>query len=236
MRADYWFPGRWVGGTALIFAPVLLLAGILLRLPYHFFFPQQLAAFHQDPARMTAAYSCFVAGNILLWPAIVTLAQRIGATKPAWAAWGGTLAICGLFARTFHGGVDHLAFQLVRLQGVDAATKTVAASYGAFHIASALNAAIVFGWIVLAIGAYVSGVLGLIRSIGLGLMAALMLGVLKGTSTTSIAAVCGLCAALIPLGFTVLREPPVPPWRAYAMWFALLAVLLPAMFFLGQKG
>src|SRR5215471_604101 len=236
MRADYGFPGRWVGGTALIFAPALLLTGILLRLPYHFFFPDQLAAFQREPDRMTAAYSCIVLGNILLWPAIVTLAQRIATTKPAWAAWGGTLAVCGLFARTFHAGVDHLAFQLVRLQSVDGATKTVAASYGAFHIVTLFTAAILFGWIVLAIGAYLSGVLGLIRSLALGTMAALMIGVLKGTSTTSIVAGSGLCAALIPLGFTVLREPPAPRSRDYVLWFGLLAILLPVMFFLGQKG
>jgi drug/metabolite transporter (DMT)-like permease len=89
---------------------------------------------------------------------------------------------------------------------------------------------------VLAIGAYLSGVLGLIRSLALGMMAALMIGVLKGTSTTSIVAGSGLCVALIPLGFTVLREPPAPRWQDYLLWFGLLAILLPVMFFLGQKG
>ncbi|MFF1342808.1 hypothetical protein ACFVYT_33870 [Streptomyces sp. NPDC058290] len=32
-------PGRWVGGVALAIAPLLLAAGVLLRLPFHFFFP-----------------------------------------------------------------------------------------------------------------------------------------------------------------------------------------------------
>ena len=61
------------------------------------------------------AYGAVAAGNALLWPAVATLAHLISGTRPRWATWGGTLAILGLFARTFHAGVDHLAFQLVRV-------------------------------------------------------------------------------------------------------------------------
>jgi hypothetical protein len=111
------FPGRWLGGTALILAPLLMLAGVLLRLPFPFFFPWQLSAYAQHPALLSAAYSCFLAGNMLLWPAVLTVAQRIAATHPAWAQWGGALVIFGLFARTFHAGIDHLAFDLVRQHG-----------------------------------------------------------------------------------------------------------------------
>lgn len=32
-------PGRWVGGVAMVIAPVLLLVGVLLRVQFHFFFP-----------------------------------------------------------------------------------------------------------------------------------------------------------------------------------------------------
>src|SRR5262249_16510784 len=71
---NFWFPGRWVGGVAMILGPILLLSGALLRIQYHFFFPQQLAAFEAHPALMTASYNTFLAGNILMWPAIVTLA------------------------------------------------------------------------------------------------------------------------------------------------------------------
>jgi hypothetical protein len=65
---------------------------------------------------MITSYNIFVAGNILMWPAIVTLAKLIGAKRPGWAVWGGTLVVFGLFARTFHAGIDHFAFQLVRVQ------------------------------------------------------------------------------------------------------------------------
>lgn len=188
---DTWFPGRWIGGSSLIVGPLLLLTGILLRLRFHFFFPQQLAAVQEHPTLMFASYSMFLAGIILLWPAVATLAWLIGRSRPGWAMWGGTLAMLGLFARTFHAGVDHLAFQLVHVQGLEVATQAVRDSYGANHIVKTLNPAIMLGWIVLAIGAYRAGTLGLVRSVALGLMACLMMGVLKGSSIVSVIAAGG---------------------------------------------
>jgi hypothetical protein len=178
----FWFPGRWIGGTSMIIGPVLLLGGELLRVQFDFFFPQQLKAFDEHPTRLMTAYSFFLAGNILLWPAILTLTKLIGHSKPAWALWGGTLVMLGLFARTFHYGINHLAFQLVRVQNLQLATKAIADAYGAFYIVASLSGAILFGWTILAIGAYRSGTLSLVRSLALGLMSALMLGVLKGSS------------------------------------------------------
>src|SRR5262245_43096504 len=45
----FWFPGRWVGGTAMTLGPILIFVGTLLRIQFHFFFPQQLAAFEARP-------------------------------------------------------------------------------------------------------------------------------------------------------------------------------------------
>lgn len=232
----FWFPGRWLGASAMIAAPLLLLTGVLLRIQFNFFFPHQLSAFQQHPTLITAAYSCFLAGNILLWPAILTLARLIGATRPGWALWGGTLVIFGLFARTFHAGADHLAFQLVRIEGLSSATKTVADSYGAFHIVAALNASIFFGWIVLAIGAWLSGTLGLIRSVALGATSALMMGVLKGSSPTSVIATTGLAIALVSLGVHMFRETPRPGAGAVLKWSVLIAALIAATFYVGRLG
>jgi hypothetical protein len=237
MKADeFWFPGRWIGGTSMILGPLLLLAGVLLRIQFYFFFPEQLAAFKDHPVLMTASYSCFLAGNILMWPAIVTLAELIGATKPAWALWGGALVMFGLFARTFHAGADHLAFQMVRIQNLELATKTVAASYGAFHVASCFTAAILFGWIVLATGAYLSGTLGLVRSIALALMSALMIGILKGSSAVSVVSVTGLCIAFVPLGIAVLLKPPAPSAWRFLGWVLFLVGFTALMFYFGQLG
>lgn len=233
---EFWFPGRWIGGASLIIAPVVLLAGIVMRIQFHFFFPQQLAAFENHPILISTSYNFFVAGNILLWPAIMTLARYIGLKKRQWALWGGSFVIFGLFARSFHAGVDHFAFQLVRLQGLDMATKTVADSYGAFHIISMLNGTILFGWIILAIGSYLSGTLGLIRAIALACMAALMIGVLKGSSIVSIIATLGLCIALVPFGIQVLKDGPSLNRKTIVSWLLLIVALIICLLLFGQAG
>jgi hypothetical protein len=233
---NFWFPGRWIGGFSMIFAPIILLTGVLLRIQFYFFFPQQLSAFKDHPTLMVASYNFFVAGNILMWPAIINLANIIGKKRSQLALWGGTFVILGLYARTFHGGVDHLAFQLVRVQGLDVARKAVADSYGGFNIIATLNGAILFGWIILAIGAYLSGTLGLLRSIALGLMSLLMIGVLKGSSLVSVVATAGLCIALVPLGFKVLKAGPMPGFKAVISWSLIIIVLVTVLYLLGQAG
>ncbi|GAB3710858.1 hypothetical protein GCM10027592_47930 [Spirosoma flavus] len=225
-----------MGGVAMILAPLLLVLSQLLLLQFEFFFPQQLKAFNRLPTQVTTAYNLFLAGNILLWPAIVTLVKLVGQRQPAWALWGGTLVMLGLFARTFHYGINHLAFQLVKVQNLQLATKAVADSYGAFHIISSLSAAIMFGWIILAIGTYRSGVLSLVGSIGLGLMSALMLGVLKGASFVSVLATASLCVALLPLGKSVLMSGPIPQVRTIASWVLLILGIGTLMYFFGQAG
>ena len=236
IEEDFWFPGRWIGGISMILAPMLLLVGMLLRIQFHFFFPQQLEAFRDYPTLVVTSYNFFVVGNILLFPAIITLARLIGKTKSQWALWGAMFAMLGLFARTFHSGINHLAFQLVNIQGLEAATKTIADSYGAFNIIATLNGTIMFGWVILALGSYFSGTLGLARSIALGLMAGLMIGVLKGTSLFSVIAAAGLCIALVPLGFKVLKDGPMPDFRAVVGWILGLTLLIVFLYLSGQAG
>lgn len=227
------FPGRWAEGVSLVIAPVLMLAGVLLRLPYDAFFPRQLAAFAGNPALMTASYSCFAAGNVLLWPGVLGLVRRSPGSR--WVLWGGVMVMLGLFERTFHAGVSHLAFQLVSVEGVSAAQKAVADSYGAFHVFASLSVALFFGWIVLAVGLWRAGTLDAVRTgapgvvragalgraVALGLMAALPIGVLKGTGVMSIVATVGLCVALVPFGVKVLREGPAPKWWAFPLALAI---------------
>ncbi|MBS1806397.1 MAG: hypothetical protein JST28_23885 [Acidobacteria bacterium] len=214
----------------------MLLTGVLLRVRFHFFFPQQLAAYHDHPRLMAAAYSCFLAGNILLWPAVLTAGNMIGKRRPGWATWGTAFVMFGLFARTFHAGADFLAFQVAKNLGVESATRVIAASYGAFHIVSALNATILLGWILLAIGAYLSKTMGLARSAALALMSALMMGVLKGSSFISVIAASGLCAAFVPLGITLLRTPPSPSLKKLLLGSAAGLVFVAALFIFGRLG
>lgn len=233
---DFPFPGRWLGAASLILAPPLFLTGILLRIQFHFFFPQQLAAYHQHPMLITAAYNFYLAGNILLWPAVLTIAAMIANRRPGWALWGGSFVIFGLFARTFHAGADYLAFHIARVEGVQNAAKVITSSYGAFHVVSSLNATILLGWILLAAGSYLSKTMGLVRSIALGLMSSLMMGVLKGSSITSVAAASGLCIAFVPLGIEVFHAPPVPTPRRVLLGLAGGVIFVTGLFYVGQLG
>ncbi|MFC3892307.1 hypothetical protein ACFOWZ_12570 [Lentzea rhizosphaerae] len=209
----YRFPNGWVGGAALVLGPVLLLVGTLFRSPFHFFFPDQLRAVAEHPALVQAAYTAFLAGNVVMWAAVACLVQRIGRERPRWATWGGMLVTVGLFARTFHAGVDHAAFSATKHLGVENATELVAQGYGDLHLFSFLSFTIMFGWYVLAIGAYRSRVLRPVRAVGLAATGLLPLGVLKGTEVLSIAGTIGLCVALVPLGVRVLSQQPKPTRR-----------------------
>jgi hypothetical protein len=233
---EYAFPGRWVTGACMVTGPLVLLAGMLLRLPFHFFFPRQLEAFAAHPVRVHAAYGCIAIGTILLAPAVIGLSTRIGRTRPAWATIGGTLVLSGLFARTFHAGVDHFALQLVPAQGVESATRAVGTFYGATHPVMTLTPAILFGWIVLAAGAWRSGVFGAVRAIALASMSALMIGVLKGTAPSSVVATAGLCVAFVPEGIAALRQPPHPRGRVVAGCCVATAAVIAACFVLGGLG
>ncbi|ODG92866.1 hypothetical protein BED47_16930 [Gottfriedia luciferensis] len=233
---DNWFPGRWLGGFSLIVGPIFMLIGVILRSKFHFFFPDQLEAYKAHPTLLFFSYSFFIAGNVLLWPAVISLCKLISIKKPNWALWGGSFAVFGLFARTFHAGVDHLAFQMVRILGVDTATKVMAQTYGAFHIFHSFSPLIMFGWIILAIGSYRAKVLGLIRSVMLGLMSSLPLGVLKGTTSFSILATLALCIALVPLGIRVLKDGPRPGFKKIIGSVILISILLVGLFVIGELG
>jgi len=126
--------------------------------------------------------------------------------------------------------------QLVNQEGVEHATKTIGASYGAFYITSVFSLMILTGWIVLAIGCYLSKTLNLFYSICLGLMSSLMIGVLKGSSIVSIIAALGLCIALLPLGIKTLRNGPAVSGTKLITWSLLIIAALIIFYFLGQAG
>ncbi|HYF64382.1 MAG TPA: hypothetical protein VD886_16280, partial [Herpetosiphonaceae bacterium] len=182
------------------------------------------------------AYAAVTAGYLLLWPAVIVLAQQIAATHPGLARWAGIFVIAGLLGRMFHAGADHLAFQFARAMGATAATAEVAATYGAFHIVKVINPMIMAGWVILAVGAYRAGLLGLGRAGGLALMAGVPLGVLKGTTLFSLLGAGGLGLACVPLGIRLLRRGPRPAVPALIGWVVGIAALGLAFALLGQAG
>ncbi|MEV0651152.1 hypothetical protein AB0I28_38455 [Phytomonospora sp. NPDC050363] len=227
---------RWIAGTAMVLAPPTLLAAVLTRFDAGLLFTAQLAAHAESPGRMTVSYTLFALGTVLLLPAVLGLARRIGATRRGWALWGGALVVLGLFTRTFHAGADYLAFQFADVLGVQAAGDVVGDTYGAFHVFRSFSVAIMFGWIVLAIGARLSGALGWVGAVGLGLMSALPLGVLKGATVFSLVAVGGLAVALVPLGLKACRSGPAPRAGTVARWIGLIVGVSALATVLGQLG
>ncbi|WP_414942248.1 hypothetical protein [Amycolatopsis sp. cmx-11-51] len=225
MEIDYVFPGRPVAAVSMVLGPVLLLTGTLLRSRFTFFFPDQLRAMSDHPGLMTAAYTCFLAGNVLLFPAIIALATKIGRTKPALAAWGGLFVLIGLFERTFHAGIDQAAMGLTIRRGAGFAESVVSESYQDLHLFSFLSFTILFGWFVLAFAAYRAKTLNAVQSIGLATMGLLPLGVLKGTEIVSIIGTTGLCVALVPAGIVAFLESPKPSRRTVVIAVIVVPVL-----------
>ncbi|MET9261892.1 hypothetical protein [Amycolatopsis sp. NPDC004079] len=229
------FPGPRLGGAALVLGPVLVLAGVLLRLPYPFFFPHQLAATVLHPAQMTAAATCFLAGQVVLLFAVSTVVRQISVPKPRWAAWSGALVLIGLVERVFHAGFDQAATDLARHRGADYATAFVAEAYGDLHLFSFLSFTIMFGWPLLGFAAYRAGVLGPVRAIALAAATVMPLGVLKGTTMWSIAAAAGLCVALVPSGIRLLKQAERTDRRTFGL-ACLGAVAVGALGYLSTLG
>ncbi|MFD5948392.1 hypothetical protein ACFWAZ_24710 [Streptomyces collinus] len=235
IRQHAWFPGRIIGGAALVLGPVVWSAGLLLRyltrdsvvlapgqageFGKEFAAPSQLAAYAHNPGLVTAGYACFAAGALLLWPAFATLARIIAARCPGLAVWGGTLVILGLFARLYFAGVDQAAFQLTETRGLDEAIKIVAAtyvdiSYGPWRIPVSASACQYVGMALLTIGAFRSGTFGSGRCLLFLWSGTLWGGVLKESRLFDGVVSNGvLCLVFVPLGIQVLRDN-VPELRA----------------------
>ncbi|KID29133.1 hypothetical protein HQ32_03423 [Prauserella sp. Am3] len=229
-------PGRWVGGVSAVLAPLLLLAGMVLRVRFDFFYPGQLRGYEQHPALMTWSTSLLTLGVLLLVPAVIAVASGIGVRAPGWALWGGILTVLGLGARLFFAGVDHLAFQLVDLEGYRTAHDVVDGAYPAFYVLATVNPANLVGWLVLAVGAWRARTFGGLQCAALGAMAFLVVGILKGTSDTSIPIGLALSAVLVPYGVQLLRTGPFPGGGRIAVGVGAVVVATAGLVLLGRAG
>ncbi|MGW3351484.1 hypothetical protein ACWDA3_49990 [Nonomuraea rubra] len=232
IRVNTNFPGRWIGGVALILGPVVMCAGYLLR---HLstvtaLTPQQqawaeeqpfaaygqLLAYSSEPALITLSYAVFALGAILLFPAFVALAQRVGGGL---AFWGAALLVAGLFARLYFAGADQTAFQLTEVVGLEQATNAIMKeyvdiSYGPWRVPVWASVGQYAGSLLLAIATWRSGLLGTARSLMLLLAGGTWMGVLKGASLPDALVTGLLCVALVPLGVRMLRgRLPAPAGR-----------------------
>lgn len=208
--------------------PVCWMLGLFLRwlAPYTVHFPEaqqrwldaqpfaaptQLAVYAQNPTLVTAAYALFLLGAVLLVPAVIAFARMIATSCPRLAFWGSLVFIASLFARIYWSGVDYTAFQLVDVLGLDRATDAVVdgyvgISYGPWWLPVTAVFGQYLGPLLLAVGAFRSGVFGLLRSLLLVWSAMMWAGVLKESGALSVIHAAALCLLLVPLGIRVLRN------------------------------
>lgn len=199
-------PGTWISAASLIISPVLFLLGEVLRIGAAYPFSDQLSFYADHKGLMSISYGISALSLMLMWPGVLAVAHLIGRARPAWSVAGGTLAITGLLVNTFHEGMNLMAFRMVEELGTDTATGAVAGSYADPYLIYPLVFTDNLGWIVLAVGAYLSRTMGWLRSLGLLIMCAHVSGLLKGATALGVFYDVGLCAAFIPLGVSLLRH------------------------------
>jgi hypothetical protein len=200
------FPGTWIAAGSLIISPGLLLLSEVMRCGADYPFSDQLSYYADHKGLMGISYGISALSLMLMWPGVLAVAHLVGHTRPGWSAVGGTLAITGLLVNTFHEGMNLMAFRMVDELGTAAAAGAVAGSYADPYLVYPLVFVDNLGWIVLAIGAYLSRTLGWLRSLGLFIMCAHASGLLKGATALGVVYDLGLCAAFIPLGIGFLRH------------------------------
>ena len=218
------WPGSRLGAAALVLAPLLLLAGEIVRSGHHYFFPAQLAAMAEVPRTVLTSYALYTAGLVLMIPAFLALAAMIGRERPGWAFWGATTAVVGSAVRIFQEGIGFLSLQLVQVRGLEAATAAVGDTYGAWYVLETLNGSDNLAWAVLAVGAYRAGVLGWVPALGVAFMMTHYSGVLKGTDLNSLLGAVLLTAVLVPLGAGLWRC--AEPVSRRVWWGGVASVVL----------
>ncbi|RRS01364.1 hypothetical protein [Glycomyces terrestris] len=228
-RADAWFPGPLIGGLALVAGPALWCLGLLLRaLPAHsdllaperwaelrarpFAAPMVLAMYEAGPDLVLTGFAVFMLGALVLAFAYPALAHLAAAASPRLAWWGASLVVLGLFTRLYWAGVEQAAFVMTEQRGAEAAARFVLGaypdlSYGPWRIVVWSSALHYLGFVLLAVAAYRSRVLGLARGTALVWAGTMWGGVLKEAHLADVLAAAAACAALAPLGLRLLRGP-----------------------------
>ncbi|MGH8878679.1 MAG: hypothetical protein ACRD0P_15280 [Stackebrandtia sp.] len=224
----HWFPGRVIGGCALILGPLLWMVALVLRwLPFEIgvFTDKQIAHFEAQPVALTGelnayqavpelvitGYAVFLVSVAVLMPAYLTLARLVGERHRRLAWWGAVLVCLSLLARFYHTGVEQTAFQLSDDYGLDWAIQAISAnygevSYGPWRVPVWFSVGQIFGMLMLLVAAHRSGLLGTVRCLLMMPTVWMWMGVLKGSELIDIAGAALACVVLIPLGVQVLRE------------------------------
>lgn len=206
------FPGPSMTGIAMVVAPLLLMTGAALFVGlYGATGAERLEAIADHRGRAFAAVNFAMAGTILLVFAVAGLSAAVSRQRPRLGRIGGVLTIIGLFGPAFFLGADFLSIQLTDLADRAGAVTAVEDSATVPNIVNLCGPALIAGLVILAIGAYKSGMLPRSRSWALGLAALAPVGFVSGFMPIAVGAWFCLAIALVPLGLEQWRSRATAP-------------------------
>ncbi len=201
--------GAHLTGASMVAAPILLMAGAALLIGIYEGSPaERLAAFADNEARATVALNIAIAGVVLTVFAVAGIAAAVTPTHPHLGRTGGALATIGLFGPAFFLGIDYLGIELAGMADRAAAATALENGETTPNIVNLAGPALVFGFILLAIGTARAGVLPRSRSWALGLTALAPVGLISGIVVISVVAWIAFGIAVIPMGIRLLRVRP----------------------------
>ena len=199
------FPGPRLAGLAMILAPLFLIVGATLAIPFETgddATRQQALA--DDPVRGDVVLNGLFGGAILVSVCIVAMARLIATKKPLLAAIGGALALAGTYVSAMFGGVMMYEIALAAEPNREVALAVLARGEPPIVALLALPG-MILGWLVLGFGAWRAGVFGPLRSIALAGPALLPFAVLATPALLPVPYTL-LAIALVPLGVHLLAR------------------------------
>lgn len=204
-RFHHGFPGPTAAALAFVLAPLLLIAGSALMMPFEQGSDEaRQAALAAEPLRAEAAQNLYTAGMMLAGLAAIAFARLVAPASPAYAAWGGGLALAGSYLSAFWSGVMTFEVALAGLADRATAASVMEAAQPPLVMMLALPG-LALGWPVLAAGARKAGVLSTPAALALALWVATPALVLSGTALLLPLPFVGMAVALVPLGLRLLR-------------------------------
>ncbi|WP_017572330.1 hypothetical protein [Nocardiopsis halotolerans] len=200
------FPGRWPTVVSLVAAPLLLLAGELVKAPHHFFFPEQIAAYADHPDQLAWGYGLWLVGQLALIPAFVGLATSVARTRPVLGTATGLVCLVSVVVTGFTEGANFVLFQLADAHSPGTATDVVGHVYSQTSVGYVLAWTCHANWVLLAVALLSTRVVGPVRALALALVWAHPSGVLKGFTPVGAVVLVLLCVVFVTLAVRILRH------------------------------
>lgn len=200
------FPGPRLAGIACILAPILLMGGAYFLHPTDPESTSTILSYRPDASRVGLGLNLFMTGVVFAAFAGIALARLVAAKAPRIASVGGFLVVAWAASSPFFGGVQYVD---VPLAGVvdDATARAVGEATGFIPIPVLVGTiGLLAGWTTLAVGAWRTGVFGIVQGLGLATMSLVPVAVaFAGQPALAAVAFLGMGIALVPLGIDLVR-------------------------------